>query len=122
MGYPDYAAQSMASDLRRISEIIDDFPTNRRMSPREQLLLRTGVKVAEEVGELNQALIGMTGQNPRRGITHGLLEVQSELLDVALTALGAVEHLNQNDGTAVKLLAEHAEKIRARLEATLIAQ
>ncbi|MGW2825561.1 MazG-like family protein [Streptomyces sp. NPDC001443] len=36
---------------------------------REGLLLRI-LKLSEEVGEVAQAVIGATGQNPRKGVTH----------------------------------------------------
>lgn len=36
---------------------------------REALLLRV-LKLSEEVGEVAQAVIGTTGQNPRKGTTH----------------------------------------------------
>lgn len=57
-------------------------------------------KLAEEGGEVIAAFIGATGQNPRKGITHTLDDVRAELLDVAITALGAVEHLSGHTGTA----------------------
>lgn len=54
-------------------------------------------KVSEECGEVIAAFIGWTGQNPRKGVTHGPSDVESELLDVAVTALGAIAHLRGND-------------------------
>lgn len=54
----------------------------------DALMLRVG-KVAEEYGEAWAALIGMHGQNPRKGRTHTEDDVVGELLDVALTALVA---------------------------------
>ncbi|MEQ8146215.1 MazG-like family protein [Streptomyces sp. OP7] len=35
----------------------------------ERLLMRV-LKLSEEVGEVAQALVGVTGQNPRKGVTH----------------------------------------------------
>ncbi len=61
-------------------------------------------KIAEEAGEVIAAYIGATGQNPRKGITGTHLEVIEELLDVAVTALAAIEHLNGHDGRALRLL------------------
>jgi hypothetical protein len=61
-------------------------------------------KIAEEHGEVVAAFIGATGQNPRKGITHAPSDVVDELLDVAVTALGAIEHLNGHDGSALRLL------------------
>ena len=62
-------------------------------------------KITEEAGEVIAAYIGATGQNPRKGVTHDTADVVAELLDVAVTALGAVEHLRGHDGAALDLLA-----------------
>jgi len=58
-------------------------------------------KIGEEFGETIQALIGATGQNPRKGTTHAIGDVLDELLDVAVTALGAYEHVVGHDGSAL---------------------
>ncbi|MEV6502377.1 MazG-like family protein [Streptomyces prunicolor] len=56
------------------------------------LLLRM-LKLSEEVGEVAQAVIGATGQNPRKGVTHTWDDVQAELCDVVITALVALRTL-----------------------------
>ena len=61
-------------------------------------------KVSEECGEAIAAYIGATGQNPRKGVTHTIDDVIEELLDVAVTALGAIEHLTGHDGLALSRL------------------
>lgn len=48
------------------------------------------LKLSEEVGEVMQAYIGMTGQNPRKGVTHTPGDVAAELCDVVTTALVAL--------------------------------
>ncbi|GAB1817311.1 MazG-like family protein [Herbidospora sp. RD11066] len=48
------------------------------------------LKVAEEAGEVASAVIGMVGQNPRKGRTHTRDDVAAELCDVALTAFVAL--------------------------------
>lgn len=48
------------------------------------------LKVTEEAGEMAQAWIGYTGQNPRKGTTHTAEDVADELCDVAVTALVAL--------------------------------
>ncbi|WP_030563953.1 MazG-like family protein [Streptomyces aureocirculatus] len=63
-----------------------------RHPPEETLLLRM-LKLSEEVGEVAQAVIGATGQNPRKGTTHSWEDVQSELCDVVITALVALRTL-----------------------------
>ncbi|MGN6609971.1 MAG: MazG-like family protein [Jatrophihabitans sp.] len=71
-------------------------------------------KVAEECGEVIQAYIGATGQNPRKGVTNDTSLVVKELLDVALTALAAVEHLDGHRGNAMDALASHIDWVAAR--------
>lgn len=76
---------------------------------------RRCLKASEEVGELTEALLGLSGENPRKGITHTLGDVRKELLDVALAALGAVAHLDGNTGDPIRSLEIHAEFVRDRL-------
>lgn len=115
MGYPDYTAQNLQRDMAEISKWIDGDPRNQSMSGEAQLAMRTVVKIGEELGEVSAALIGMTGQNPRKGITHTADHVVKELLDVAATALMGVEHVNGNHGVAVTLLAEHIDAVHERM-------
>lgn len=61
-------------------------------------------KITEEAGEVVAAYIGATGQNPRKGVTHAVDDVIEELLDVAVTALAAVEHLTGHAGDAIEML------------------
>jgi NTP pyrophosphatase (non-canonical NTP hydrolase) len=48
------------------------------------------LKVTEEAGEAAAAYIGMTGQNPRKGITHSRADVADELCDVIIAATVAL--------------------------------
>ena len=63
-----------------------------RLGPDAERLLRI-IKLSEEVGEVGQAVIGATGQNPRKGVTHSWDDVQHELCDVVFTALVALRTL-----------------------------
>ncbi|MEV4970610.1 MazG-like family protein [Streptomyces scopuliridis] len=54
------------------------------------------LKVTEEAGEVASAYIGMTGQNPRKGVTHTIQDVQDELCDVMLTASVALASLSDD--------------------------
>ncbi|MFD4562723.1 MazG-like family protein [Streptomyces sp. NPDC058469] len=67
-------------------------PPNGEGGGREGLLLRV-LKLSEEVGEVAEAVIGATGQNPRKGVTHTWDDVQAELCDVVITALVALRTL-----------------------------
>lgn len=74
-------------------------------------------KVAEECGEVINAWIGVTNQNPRKGVYATRDDVVKELLDVALTALCAVVHLT-NDEHATEALRDHIVRcwVRAGLD------
>lgn|SRR5487761_66646 len=53
-------------------------------------------KIAEELGEAIQALIGVTGQNPRKGEYGDLDDVLAELCDVEVTAVLAIQHFTKH--------------------------
>ena len=81
----------------------------------ETVLWRRVTKVCEESGEVWQALAGMVGENPRKGVTHSQEDLIGELLDVALAALGAVEHLVGDDGSSAARLDAKADTVLGRL-------
>jgi hypothetical protein len=99
--------------LAALSRWVDDHPANAARSSESQLWGRTA-KIAEENGEVIAAIIGATGQNPRKGVTHTMDDVVAELLDVAVTALAAVEHIVGNDGSSMRLLNEKIAEVAAR--------
>lgn len=76
-------------------------------------------KLAEEQGEVIEAFIGATGQNPRKGITCTLEAVLEELLDVAVTALGAYEHIDGHQGRALDELAAKIYRVAERAGVTV---
>jgi NTP pyrophosphatase (non-canonical NTP hydrolase) len=86
---------------------LDDSST---LAPETERLLRV-MKLSEEVGETTQAIIGVLGQNPRKGVTHTWQDVEAELCDVVLTAMVAVTTLNPD---ARKVFAERLEHVAAR--------
>lgn len=90
--------------LKVISDWLDDANAHRDPEARTWGRL---AKVAEEAGEVIQAFIGVTGQNPRKGVQGGLEDVADELLDVALTALAAYHHLTQGEISTMLALADH---------------
>ncbi|WP_370424091.1 MazG-like family protein (plasmid) [Streptomyces sp. QH1-20] len=102
--------------VRAVSQWIDSSPENQARDP-EALLWGRVAKVAEESGEVITALVGATGQNPRKGKSATMGDVERELLDVAMTALCAVEHLHAADDTpadVMALLAAHVESVARR--------
>jgi hypothetical protein len=70
----------------------------------EVILLHRTIKVAEELGEAVTNLIGFTGANPRKGTLGTEADILAELLDVAVTALGAYEHIDGNRGRSMAAL------------------
>ncbi|MFJ5267206.1 MazG-like family protein [Streptomyces sp. NPDC088358] len=65
---------------------------DRAHDDQDELLLRI-LKLSEEVGEVARAVIGATGQNPRKGTTHTWDDVRAELCDVVITGLVALRSL-----------------------------
>lgn len=96
-----------------ISALLDE--TYRVDLDPEARLWRRVTKVTEEVGEVWEALAGMLGENPRKGVTHTRRDVVDELLDVAAAALGAVAHLHGNDVDLAVELGAHITTRRDRL-------
>ncbi|GHB26596.1 MazG-like family protein [Streptomyces umbrinus] len=78
--------------------------------PQEALLLRM-LKLSEEVGEVAEAVIGATGQNPRKGVSHTWDDVQSELCDVIITAAVALRTLTPE---AREVFATHLARVTDR--------
>lgn len=77
-----------------------------------ELTLRI-LKIGEEYGEAAQAWIGVTAQNPRKGLTHTRADVVAELADVAFTALVAITSLGHD---AARALEGCASKVAARIK------
>ncbi|MFD2840333.1 MazG-like family protein [Populibacterium corticicola] len=102
---------AVAQNLAGISQWIDEG--NAARDPEAATWARLA-KITEEAGEVVAAYIGATGQNPRKGVTHTMDDVEAELLDVAATALTALEHLRGNDGTSLGLFAAKVQKIADR--------
>ncbi|MCF2125301.1 MazG-like family protein [Strepomyces sp. STD 3.1] len=77
---------------------------------REGLLLRM-LKLSEEVGEVAEAVIGATGQNPRKGTTHTWEDVEAELCDVVITAMVALRTLTPE---AREVFGRHLARVAGR--------
>lgn len=116
---PNYGTCVQATeDLIWLSHWIDDSPANVNRDTEAKLWGRVS-KIGEEFGEVVAAMIGATGQNPRKGVTHQTSDVRKELLDVAVTALGAIEHLDGHQGLAIGDLLAFIGKVRDRAEGLL---
>lgn len=72
------------------------------------------LKLVEEAGEAAAALIGVQGQNPRKGVTHTRDDLLDELADVAITALCAMQYFTQDEAVTRDCLASKVRQIIAR--------
>ncbi|MCF3176163.1 MazG-like family protein [Streptomyces sioyaensis] len=81
------------------------------LPPEQERLLRL-LKLSEEAGEVAQAVIGATGQNPRKGHSHTWDDVHGELCDVILTAMVALRTLTPD---ARGVFGAHLRRVAARL-------
>ena len=81
--------------------------------PAETKTILQILKLTEEAGEVAEALIGVTGQNPRKGFSHSWQDVESELCDVVITAMVALTRVNPDAARTVfrKHLAQVAERV-----------
>ncbi len=103
--------QGPAADLwESINGLYGWLDANRPVGGPDGLLLRI-LKLSEEVGEVAEAVIGATGQNPRKGTTHTWDDVRSELCDVAVTALVALRTLTPDAG---EVFTRHLDGVTSR--------
>ncbi|BAC73620.1 hypothetical protein AQJ43_14495 [Streptomyces avermitilis] len=103
---PDASADPWGS----IEDLHSWLDAHRAHGGQEGLLLRV-LKLSEEVGEVAQAVIGATGQNPRKGTTHTWEDVQAELCDVVITAMVALRTLGPD---ARDVFAAHLARVTER--------
>ena len=82
------------------------------LPPETKTLLQI-LKITEEAGEVAEALIGVTGQNPRKGFSHTWHDVEAELCDVIVTAMVALTRVNPD---ARNLFTEHLASVAARCD------
>jgi NTP pyrophosphatase (non-canonical NTP hydrolase) len=81
-----------------IGDIVNWLDANSVLPAETEKLLRI-MKLTEEAGEVTQAVIGVMGQNPRKGVTHTWDDVQAELCDVMFTAMVALTTLTPDART-----------------------
>ena len=91
------------------SEVNEDYKTE----PLGQHWARVA-KAAEEVGEAIEALIALTGQNPRKGVCGTLDELLGELGDTAITAIFAIQHFTKNEKQTAAVFMAAMEKAASR--------
>jgi hypothetical protein len=108
---------STGEKVARLSRWIDEHNIAQGRDP-EALTWGRLAKMQEEAGEVISAYIGVTGQNPRKGVTHYKSDVIDEVLDVIVTGMGALEHLTDNQGLSLVMLQSKVDGLlkRAGLE------
>ena len=98
----------------------DDLDTNVSSVYLKQPLAQDWARVAkigEEAGEAIDALIGVTGQNPRKGTYGSPTELFDELADAALTAMYALQHFTKDRDVTLEIVLERARYHKQRREA-----
>lgn len=102
---------STVDELVALSMWIDRH--NQHRDPEANLWSRV-TKASEEAAEAQAALRLYLGENPRKAQSEDPSDVIEELLDTAVAALGAVEHILDHDGVALDLLAQKIRRVAAR--------
>lgn len=105
---------TLTSAARRIAFQLD-ARGNPTLTGLPETLCRA-LKVQEEAGELAQAVIGVLGQNPRKGFTHTWDDVLHEAIDVVMSAL--VFAATVAPDTLDQVLADRLAFLRQRAEAS----
>ncbi|MEU4143915.1 MazG-like family protein [Streptomyces parvulus] len=106
----DDLAGAPAGPWDTIDDLCAWLEADQPVAGREGLLLRM-LKLSEEVGEVAEAVIGATGQNPRKGVTHTWQDVEAELCDVVITAMVALRTLTPE---AREVFGRHLAKVASR--------
>ncbi|MFE4972656.1 MazG-like family protein [Kitasatospora sp. NPDC056651] len=70
------------------------------------------LKISEEVGEVGEAVHGALGANPRKGHSHGWADVETELADVIVTAMVALDTIS---GDGRQVLADRLRELVVRV-------
>ncbi|WP_329121182.1 MazG-like family protein [Streptomyces sp. NBC_01353] len=100
----------MTDPWNTIDRLTAWISSNHTLRPEQDVVLRV-LKLSEEVGEVAQAVIGATGQNPRKGTSHTWQDVEAELCDVIITAMVALRTLTPD---ASEVFAGHVRRVAER--------
>ncbi|MER7516519.1 MazG-like family protein [Streptomyces sp. NPDC126499] len=100
--------------IGRLAELFTSLDTARGIPAEQQWTLQV-LKVAEEVGESAQAVIGAWATNPRKGQSHTWQDVQEEIADTAITSLVTLHRMLGDEAPAFfdALLTRKAAKFLA---------
>jgi len=81
------------SSWETVETLVAWLDRHSELPPETKTILQI-LKITEEAGEVAEALIGVTGQNPRKGFSHTWQDVENELCDVIVTAMVALTRVN----------------------------
>jgi NTP pyrophosphatase (non-canonical NTP hydrolase) len=93
----------MWDEAGRIAEWLGEVPVEAQL-----------LKLSEEVGEVAAAYLGVTGLNPRKGVTHTTDELVNEVADVIITACVAIVRLTGDHQAARAAFEAHLARVAAR--------
>ena len=74
-------------------------------------------QMAAEMGEVNEAYIGLHGLNPRKGVTHSQAQFLDEAADVAATALALIRFVTGSTDAMRAVVEANLDKAFARIPA-----
>lgn len=104
--------------LRDIEAMDAYLDANVAQEYKDQPLAQDWARVAkaiEENGEAIRALIGYTGQNPRKGVTFDRDDMLEEMADTALTMLFGIQHFTKDTNQTDYILARRLECLVTRV-------
>jgi NTP pyrophosphatase (non-canonical NTP hydrolase) len=100
------------SSWETVEKLVAWLDRNSELPPETKTILQI-LKITEEAGEVAEALIGVTGQNPRKGFSHTWRDVENELCDVIVTAMVALTRVNPD---ARELFTAHLAAVAERVD------
>lgn len=98
-----------------LSDYFDGWLTGGTRRDTDYILYARTAKLMEECGEVMEAVIGYTGDNPRKGKHKGLLDIQTELCDVILTAMCALHTVTKDNEAEARMINDRIEFVYNRL-------
>jgi NTP pyrophosphatase (non-canonical NTP hydrolase) len=93
----------MWEEAGRLSGWLGEFPIEAQL-----------LKLSEEVGEVAEAYLGMTGLNPRKGFSHTRDDLSGEVADVIITAAVSLVMLSGGPDQARAAFQAHLAGVLAR--------
>jgi NTP pyrophosphatase (non-canonical NTP hydrolase) len=93
----------MWDEAGRLTDWLGDIPVEAQL-----------LKLSEEVGEVAEAYLGMTGLNPRKGVSHTREDLTGEVADVLITAAVAIVRLAGGPHEARAAFDAHLARVVSR--------